>query len=306
MIQVQYALRALRAKSASVMKTNDSTNKLGKIGIGSWTFPWAVGTIPEQRPVHPLTPADLVRKARMLGAGVVQVVDNLPLDQVSQSELDAFRVAAGEAGIELEIGTRGVQPSHLERYLEIAHSVRARLVRTMCGWHGAPPPLIEVERNLKEVLPNFEKAGIRVALENYEAYSTRDLANLIQAIDSPNLGVCLDLTNSFGALESAEEILDALVPLTLNVHLKEFTIERIAYLMGFEFRGRPTGTGRLPIEKIFSRLHQAGRTPNVIVELWTPFAGSLEETLELEESWARQSVAFLKELHWFGAPGPRS
>jgi 3-oxoisoapionate decarboxylase len=175
------------------------------------------------------------------------------------------------------------------------------LVRTMGGWHGDPRPLSEVKRHLEEVLSEFEKAGVRLALENYEAYSTRDLADLVRAIGMDTLGVCLDLTNSFGALESADGILDALAPLTINVHLKEFTIERIAYLMGFEFRGRPTGTGRLPIEKIFSRLDQAGRTPNVIVELWTPFAGSLEKTLELEESWAKQSVDYLKGLHWFGA-----
>jgi hypothetical protein len=50
-------------------------------------------------------------------------------------------------------------------------------------------------------------------------------------------------------------------------------------------------------------LAEAGRKPNVIIEHWTPFAGSLEESLALEESWAKASVAYLKSLPWFRAGG---
>ena len=39
-------------------------------------------------------------------------------------------------------------------------------------------------------------------------------------------------TNSFGALESADEILDNLVPFTISVHVKEFAVERMEFLMG--------------------------------------------------------------------------
>jgi hypothetical protein len=37
----------------------------------------------------------------------------------------------------------------------------------------------------------------------------------------------------------------------------------------------------------------------VIVEHWTPFAGTLEKTLELEDEWASRSVQFLKALPWW-------
>ena len=136
-------------------------------------------------------------------------------------------------------------------------------------------------------------------MENYETYSTAELANLIRNIDHPNLGVCLDVSNSLGALESKDAILDALVPLTINLHVKDISVERLPYLMGFAFYGRPSGQGRLPFEEIFSRLVEAGRKPNAIVELWTPFNESLEQTLALEDNWAKASVDYLSKLSLF-------
>ncbi len=271
----------------------------GKIGIGSWTYPWAVGTIPERRPETPLKPIDLVHRAHALGVGVVQILDNLPMDRLSRAELDELRRAAEDCSVDLQIGTRGVEPDHLRRYLEIACRVGSRLVRTMGGWNGKPAPLPIMEQSLRDVLPDFGDAAVLLALENYEAYRTSDLANLVRAINHPFLGICFDLTNSLGALENIEEILQNLLPLAVNVHLKEFTIERMAHLMGFAFTGRPTGQGRLPLDRIFAELRRLDRRPDVIIELWTPFSQSLSETLTLEESWAKQSVTYLKGLPRF-------
>jgi sugar phosphate isomerase/epimerase len=61
-----------------------------------------------------------------------------------------------------------------------------------------------VEGRLREVLPEFARAGVSIALENYEAYATRELAELVARIGSSHLGICLDTVNSFGALESPE------------------------------------------------------------------------------------------------------
>ena len=279
----------------------DPVPSLGRVGLGSWSFPWAVGTIPDHLPDPRLTPAGLVERAARLGVKVVQVLDNLPLDRCSPAELDRFRDAAAAAGIEVEIGTRGVEPPHLQRYLAIAQHVGARLVRTMAGWHGQLRSLDDVAVDLRQTLPRLGDTGIRLALENYEAYPTRALADLVRSLAHPQVGVCLDLTNSYGALENTGEILDNLAPLAVNLHLKEFVIERLPHLMGFAFRGRPVGQGRLPLTEIFSRLAATGHRPNVIIEHWTPFAGSLAETLALEERWAEASVAHLRSLPWFPA-----
>jgi 3-oxoisoapionate decarboxylase len=269
---------------------------IGKIGVGSWTFPWATGTVLSHQPETLLNPLDVVHRAKDLGVHVVHFLDNLPLDRCDD---DAIRSAGGFAaqnGIEVEIGTRGTDPEHLFNYLQIAKRMGARLIRTMGGWHGAPASLEEIEVNVRKVLPNYGDAGVKIALENYEAYRTSDLAALVGKIDHPCLGICLDLTNSFGALESADEILRNLVPFTISVHLKEFSVERLEFLMGFAFRGKPTGQGMLPLRKMFDALVAASRHANVIVEQWPPFQDTLSKTMELELSWARQSVEHLATM----------
>src|SRR5271165_2195572 len=111
---------------------------LGRIGVGSWTFPWAIGTVKDRAPLSPMNALQLVEKARELGASVVQILDNLPLQNFSASELQEIREAAQDRGLELQVGTRSVNPAHLSRYLEVAVALGARLVRTMGGWHGEP------------------------------------------------------------------------------------------------------------------------------------------------------------------------
>jgi sugar phosphate isomerase/epimerase len=238
----------------------------------------------------------VVQRAKELGIHVVHFLDNLPLDGCDEATIERAAALAKGNDIEVEIGTRGTKPEHLLRYLDIAKKLGARLIRTMGGWHGAPASLEEIANHLSKVLPSYEEAGVKIALENYEAYRTSELATLVNRIDSPFLGVCLDLTNSFGALESADEILDNLVPFTISVHVKEFAVERMEFLMGFAFRGKPTGQGLLPLEKMFNALITASRQANVIVEQWPPFQENLAKTMELEINWARQSVEHLAAL----------
>jgi 3-oxoisoapionate decarboxylase len=266
---------------------------IGKIGVGSWTFPWATGTVLDHRPKQVLDPPGVVQRAKDLGVHVVHFLDNLPLDKCDGDVIRDAGEFARQHGIEVEIGTRGTDPEHLLRYLQIAERMGARLIRTMGGWHGAPASLREIDDNLRKVLPAFGQAGVRIALENYEAYRTSDLAALVSRIEHPALGICLDLTNSFGALESADEILRNLVPFTISVHLKEFAVERLEFLMGFAFRGKPTGRGMLPLPKMFAALSAASRQANVIVEQWPPFQETLAKTIELELNWARESVDYL-------------
>ncbi|MBV9489045.1 MAG: sugar phosphate isomerase/epimerase [Verrucomicrobia bacterium] len=270
-----------------------------RIGVGSWTFPWALGTVSEHMPTRPMTLVDLAHKAHQLGVGVVQVLDNATLERRSADEIDGLRGTAEQHQLALEIGTRGVTPEHLYRFLRLAGRVDARLVRTTCGWQGENRPLDEVEQDLREVLPAYAAAGITIALENYEAYPTRALGALVERIGDPHLGICLDLTNSYGALESTERMLAALAPHTVNVHLKDFVIERTPRLLGFTFRGRPLGQGFLPVEEILAALTAHQREPNFIVELWTPFQADLQSTRQLEEDWAEQSVRYLKQLAFF-------
>jgi sugar phosphate isomerase/epimerase len=217
-----------------------------------------------------------------MGAGVVQIADNLPLDDGS---LAPIRKAA--AGIALELGTRGSEPEHLLRYLEYAVSLGSGLLRTLPGEDGN-------EERLREVLPEFERYGVVLALENYECLPSAELAGLIRRLDSPWVGICLDTVNSLGLLEMPEYTIKALAPYTVNIHVKDFDIARATHMMGFEVAGRPAGQGRLDLRYLLDQVRVHGRDPNLILEQWPPLGGSLEETIASEAAWAEAGLEYLK------------
>jgi sugar phosphate isomerase/epimerase len=108
--------------------------------------------------------------------------------------------------------------------------------------------------------------------------------------------VCLDTVNSFAALEPPDVVVKTLGPHTLNLHVKDFDVVRVQSQLGFSIQGRPAGKGRLDIPGIVSLLREMGRDPNAILELWTPFEGNIEKTVEKEELWAAESLSYLRTV----------
>ncbi|HEY8344353.1 MAG TPA: sugar phosphate isomerase/epimerase family protein [Bacillota bacterium] len=267
-----------------------------QLGISSWSYHWAVGISGYPAPQKPLTPIDLVEKAHELGVGVVQIANNLPLHKLDTIQLDHLRAAAQHYGIEIEVGTSGVEPAHLRKYLEIAKFLNSKLLRTLTHSAESRPDLPQIEEWLREVLPDFAEADVVIAVENYERHSAKELAELIRRINHPYLGVCLDTVNNFGALEGPDIVLAELAPYVLNLHIKDFGTERLDTGMGFIITGRPAGEGRLNVPKILEVLNKNKRPFNMILELWPPYQGDIEASIANEAEWVKRSITYLKSL----------
>jgi sugar phosphate isomerase/epimerase len=266
-----------------------------RLGIGSYTYTWAIG-VPGHPPGAPMTAKDLLDRARELGVGVVQFADNLPLDMLSRKELEEVDLRMGELGIYVEVGTRGIAPEHLGRYIEIALRLRSRILRVVVDRGDHRPGEDEIVEVLGGMVPQFQSAGICLAIENHDRFRVRSLARIVERIGSEHVGICLDTVNSFGALEGPEAVVDTLGPLTVNLHVKDFAIERVSHAMGFVIEGRPAGQGRLNVPWLLERLCAYGRDPNAILELWTPPGATLEETIAREADWAEESIKYLRSL----------
>jgi len=99
-----------------------------------------------------------------------------------------------------------------------------------------------------------------------------------------------------GAGEGFETVSDILLPYTINLHIKDFTIRRVSHKMGIIIEGAPAGKGLLNIRDILSRASETGICKSAILELWTPPEKSIEETIIKEEKWAEESIQYLKSL----------
>jgi sugar phosphate isomerase/epimerase len=266
-----------------------------KLGISTYAFTWAVGVFGHPPPC-PLGVMGLLEIANDLGVKVIQIADNLPLHVLSPDALAAFAKRARHLGVSIEVGTRGLDHERLGTYLRLAEFCGAPFLRVVIDQPGDEPSPEEVVLRLQPILPEFQRAGVKLAVENHDRFSAQTLARIVEQLGPQQVGICLDTVNSFGALEGPACVVDTLLPYILNLHVKDFLIRRVPHQMGFVIEGCPAGRGRLNVPWLLGKLRQANRDVNAILELWTPPAASLNETISRERVWAEESVGFLRTL----------
>jgi sugar phosphate isomerase/epimerase len=262
-----------------------------KLGISSYSFTWAVGVqgyCPEVR----LNELGLIGKACELGVNLLQIADNMPLHEMPEERLENLKNAAEDNRIELEVGAKNMTSKQLVRYIQIAKKLNSKILRFIVDGKDYRPGLPEIISVIRDGLPELEKQNIILALENHDRLSTADFRKIIEIIDSPFVGICLDCANSLGLGEGFHEVIDALAPFTVNFHLKEVFIRRKYHMMGFDVEGRPFGEGCLPLEWMLKQLPAKCKT--AILEQWTPPEETIEKTVEKEQVWAMKSISFLK------------
>jgi sugar phosphate isomerase/epimerase len=159
---------------------------------------------------------------------------------------------------------------------------------------GHTPTGAEATELLAGALPDFEAAGVRIALETYEQVPTADLLEVIRRVDSPFLGICSDPANTVAALEMPREVIDAVAPYVLNMHIKDFAFSRKEGWVGFTYSGAPLGEGLLDYDYMAGRLQPQERNINQIIEHWLPWQDSEQETIRRENQWTEQSLDFLR------------
>lgn len=267
-----------------------------KFGISSWCYPWSMGVAKGPQPARKMTAMELLQKAVKYEVDLVQIADNLPLEKLSRDELDGLAAFAVENGISIEVGTRGIEKGHLLNLLEIAKIFSSPVLRVLPAFFGTAAVMKEVENRIRKVLPLFEKDEVTLVLENTEAFKAKDYAALMERINHPFFKMCLDLANALGTMEGPEYVMHKLLPYVGNFHFKDVKVRRSDTVMGFSVYGAPSGKGDLSLPWILEQLHGHGLSPSIIIELWPAFVNNIEDTMALEDSWVRESVAYLRSV----------
>jgi 3-oxoisoapionate decarboxylase len=266
-----------------------------RLGLSSYTYTWAVG-VPGSLPVKQLSALDLVEKAAAAGLSLVQIADNLPLERVDRSDLPSLYKAAADKRVEIEMGGRGLTAEHTIKCLEAAKSLGSPILRMVIDEAGYEPDLNSVISMVKDLIPEFKSRKIKLAIENHDRFKAREFENIIQGAGSDWIGICLDSVNSMGAGEGFAEVSRILIPYTINLHIKDFTIRRVSHKMGIIIEGAPAGKGMLNIGELISALSETGLCKSAILELWTPPEPAIEDTILKEERWASESIDYLKHI----------
>ncbi|MET0673912.1 MAG: TIM barrel protein, partial [Microbacterium pygmaeum] len=161
------------------------------IGLGTYAFFWQHSDLVDE----PLTLRGAFEATRELDVELFQICDYAPLESMTDAELREAAAAARDLGITIELGTKGIEPERLTRFLDLAAVFDAALVRSMLFGPDSRPTLPEAETQLRAAIGDYEASGVTLALETYEQVATTDLLSVVDAIGSEHLGICLDPAN---------------------------------------------------------------------------------------------------------------
>jgi len=263
-----------------------------KIGISTFAYNWSIG-VPGSLlvPAHPMTAMDFMTSAKDLDMHLVQFGDNLPLHVLNSGERAELLNFARSNNIDIQAGTRGLKDDILETYLQLAEYFSSDILRVVIDLNGYEPSIEETIAMLKRWEPRARAKNIVIAIENHDRFTCDKFIEIINAVDSPFVRICLDTVNSFGALEGPDLVIKKLAPYTINVHIKDFTIGRLGSKLGFIIQGAPAGAGVLDMDLILKNPQIHADT--AVLELWTPPEETIDETIKKEISWVQQSVNYL-------------
>ena len=260
------------------------------IGLGTYAFFWQHS----DRAPQPLDLPAMLAKTRELDADVFQICDYAPLLGYTAAQLRDVKAQADELRITLELGTKGISTAHLATFLDLAKALGAKLIRGMVNTPDHRPTLAEAQQLLKQAMPAYEAAGVTIALETYEQLSSTDLVNLVKAVGSPHLGICLDPANCVARLENPIDVINRCAPFTANLHVKDFAFTRRGGWVGFTLEGAELGSGLLDYDYMISKVAPEACGINRIIEHWLPWQGEFEETCRLENLWNINNLAYMR------------
>ena len=269
-----------------------------KLGISSFTYGWSIG-VPGNLPVVRMNEIDLIHHANYFGVSCLQIGDNLPVHNMSSIQREKLKSEAQKYNIELEIGARKLTQDHLKQYLELTSFFQSPLLRFVVDGEGYEPDASTIIEVITTAIPLLKENNIILGIENHDRFKADELVFIMESINDPAVGICLDCVNSLGAGEGLEWVLRRLAPFTVNLHIKDFKIGRLYHQMGFHITGTPAGKGMMDVHRIMNTLSSFNRCQSAILEQWIEPENSIDETTKKEQQWAIEGIQYLKPLPYF-------
>ena len=280
-----------------------------RVGIDTYSYHRFFGEIREgeEDPGTRWTTWDFLDRAAELEVDGVSL-ETCYLDLDDPIFRERLALTLDEAGLEavlawghpggLEMGTSQERLEDLFRVIDIAAGMGVDLVRLVVGtythWDMEP-----VDASVERLVPRVTEAcrhaaeqGVRLAIETHTALPVRALAELIDRVDAPNLGVVLDTANVVRVGSDLMEATSLLAPLTDMVHVKDLDLSEADFgNPGGWWPCTSLGRGDLDLDGVLAELRSAGFNGLACVELATLPPGSEEDSMLVDSvTWLRQSA----------------
>ncbi len=198
----------------------------------------------------------------------------------------------------LRSGTDESAAEDLLRHIGIARRVGATVMRICAGsrrtrpadWAQHKAKLVPMLRPLADAAA---RQGVVLAVENHIDLLADEMVEIMQAVDSPGLGVCLDTANNLRMFEEPVAVAAKLAPYTRATHVKNITTQRGDPRSFAFWPSVPLDAGLVDIVAVLGHLRAANYTGLLALEIdyLAPAYGEEEEPqIARSLKWLRSVV----------------
>lgn len=241
-------------------------------------------------------------------------LDDGCLETLEPSFLREVRSAARERGLFLEynfsldLGGLGIgKHQTIQEGIETARILGAEVMKVGMDFSRSRPVsasrfhprvmefLNQTVEALRGGLPTAREAGIRLALENHCDSFSQEVLWVIDQVDNPLVGTCLDTVNAWHVSEDPRQAAENLAPRAFTCHFRD---DAVSYDRdGFRVSGTACGQGDIDLEYAYRLLRDESRCDNINIETEMGFSlDDKEAALRGEVRAIKESIRYCREV----------
>ncbi len=241
---------------------------------------WAGFKLPWERQISFFEMMDYVKSLGLEGLHL----DAKALDSLDPDYLGQVKQASQDMGLYLEFNfalksghyDAGVQ-FEIEEGIAIAHAIGADTAKVGMNIKRPHPvaaskfhpkvkaQLENVIQRVTNAMPQIEVTGIRLALENHTDAFSDEVLWVLDRIDHPLVGACIDTVNGIHVTENPIEAVKNLAPRAFTNHFRDNKIDITPW--GLKISGAAVGEGDLDMKKAYELIRQNPDMNRINIEL---------------------------------------
>jgi len=170
--------------------------------------------------------------------------------------------------------------------------------RPLCASRHHPEVMRQLEdlvQRLHVAAPIAEAAGVKLALENHTDSFSSEVLWLIDQVNHPFVGACVDTANALAVAEDPMVAIETLAPRSFTNHFDDHRIEIEPY--GFRYTGVALGEGDIDLKRAYEIIRDRSSMNRINIEVELD-AGSDEppEARRRERDAVERSIQYCRDV----------
>ncbi len=276
-------------------------------GIGQ---AWADFKLPWPRQMSTF---DLFDTAFDMGLDGLHLDDGV-LENLDPSFLHEVGASAREKGLYLEyncsmdMGGMGIGVQNgLNESMDITRELGADILKVSMDMKRPHPvsasrfhpavtrQMTDFADRLKHAAPRAQEAGLRIAVENHCDAFSEEILWLLDRVDHPAVGACIDTVNALMVMEDPMQAIANLAPRAFTNHFRDDRI--IFQRYGFKLTGAAVGEGDIDMKRAYEiiRKDSTMHRINIETEMEIPL-DEMEQALRMEKETITRSIRYCRDV----------